>query len=148
MLAEVAASWTNVKRRPDPITSPFVRATTAAVSFAGRWVNSQDVREGDLVFLRGCGRTKVRRASTRDERTAVSNLTVRGLHTFAVGQSLVLVHNISGTTGNVDNTLRRLYQQQNDLLKWLRSHYAQHPDWVQKMKDLKAIRDLIMNYPR
>jgi RHS repeat-associated protein len=66
-------------------------------SLAGRWVNSHDLREGDVVFLRAGGRAMVRRIWQRHERTPVSNLTVRGLHTFAVGENQVLVHNTSGT---------------------------------------------------
>ncbi|MBX9624136.1 MAG: AbrB/MazE/SpoVT family DNA-binding domain-containing protein [Gemmataceae bacterium] len=39
----------------------------------------------------------VRRVRRRDARTAVCNLTVGGLHTFAVGTAQALVHNTSGT---------------------------------------------------
>ena len=39
-------------------------------------------------------------ALAHDERTAVCNLTVRGLHTFAVGRGQVLVHNASGSYEN------------------------------------------------
>ena len=77
---------------------------------AGRWVNSQDVREGDVVFLRGSGPLKVRRVSTRNERTAVCNLTVRGLHTFVVGKSQVLVHNTSGSFSAANNAASRAKQ--------------------------------------
>ncbi|MBX9624140.1 MAG: hypothetical protein K2X82_10055, partial [Gemmataceae bacterium] len=64
---------------------------------AGRWVNSHEVRAGDVVYLRGGGPAVVRRVRRRDARTAVCNLTVGGLHTFAVGTAQALVHNVSGT---------------------------------------------------
>jgi hypothetical protein len=68
-------------------------------SLSGRWVNSHDLREGDVVFLRGHGPVTVRRVMQRHEQTPVCNLTVQGLHTFAVGEMQVLVHNTSGTSG-------------------------------------------------
>jgi hypothetical protein len=66
-------------------------------SLPGRWVNSHDLREGDVVFLREHGPARIRRVIRRYERTPVSNLTVKELHTFAVGESQVVVHNTSGT---------------------------------------------------
>jgi RHS repeat-associated protein len=68
-------------------------------SLPGRWVNSHDLREGDVVFLRGRGPVTVRRIVQRHEQTPVCNLTVRDLHTFAVGLNQFLVHNVSGTGG-------------------------------------------------
>ncbi|MBX9624138.1 MAG: hypothetical protein K2X82_10045 [Gemmataceae bacterium] len=61
-------------------------------------MNSHEVRAGDVVYLRGGGPAVVRRVRRRDARTAVCNLTVGGLHTFAVGTAQALVHNTSGTT--------------------------------------------------
>lgn len=60
----------------------------------GRWVNSHDVKTGDVVFLKRHDRVEVRRTILRDERTQVCNLTVGELHNFAVGQCGFLVHNI------------------------------------------------------
>jgi RHS repeat-associated protein len=74
----------------------------------GRWVNSHEVRAGDVVFLREHGRAKVERVVLRDEQTPVCNLTVRNLHTFTVGQIGVLVHNTSGsslTLGEIEESL-------------------------------------------
>ena len=65
----------------------------------GRWVNSHDLREGDVIFLKGHGPVTVRRVMQRHEQTPVCNLTVEELHTFAVGEMQVLVHNASGTGG-------------------------------------------------
>jgi hypothetical protein len=68
-------------------------------SLAGRWVNSHDLRQGDVVFLRDGGAVAIRRVEQHPARTPVCNLTVPGLHTFAVGGQQALVHNTSGTTG-------------------------------------------------
>src|SRR6202043_2294503 len=68
-------------------------------SLPGRWVNSHDLREGDVVFLQGSGPVIVRRVRQRSEQTLVCNLTVPELHTFAVGEAQVLVHNSSGSGG-------------------------------------------------
>jgi hypothetical protein len=68
-------------------------------SLPGRWVNSHDLRKGDVVFLRGGGPVTVRRVVQRHGQTPVCNLTVQGLHTFAVGKIQALVHNASGTGG-------------------------------------------------
>jgi hypothetical protein len=68
-------------------------------SLSGRWVNSHDLRVGDVAFLRGSGPATVRRIWQRQVKTPVCNLTIRGLHSFAVGQNQVLVHNTSGTGG-------------------------------------------------
>ncbi len=70
-------------------------------SLPGRWVNSHEVREGDAVFLRGQGAATIRRVTLRPERMPVCNLTVEGLHSFAAGEAQALVHNVSGTPGNV-----------------------------------------------
>jgi hypothetical protein len=70
-------------------------------SLPGRWVNSHDLREGDVLFLRDRGRVTVRRVMQHHERRPVCNLTVEGLHTFAVGEMQVLVHN---TSGSIDPT--------------------------------------------
>lgn len=61
--------------------------------------NSHDLREGNVVFLRGSGIVTIRRVMQRHERTPVCNLTVKGLHTFALGQNQLMVHNTSGTRG-------------------------------------------------
>ena len=46
-----------------------------------------------MVFLRTNGPATVRRVRRHHEWTRTCNLTVRGLHTFAVGEAQVLVHN-------------------------------------------------------
>ncbi|MCC6126745.1 MAG: hypothetical protein IT426_17420 [Pirellulales bacterium] len=60
----------------------------------GRWVLSQELQAGDLIFcVDGRYRRIVRIEQRYESRIEVSNLTVRGHHTFAVGESPVLVHN-------------------------------------------------------
>lgn len=74
-------------------------------SLPGRWVNSHDLREGDIIVLKGRGPVTLRRVVQRHEQTPVCNLTVEELHTFAVGEMQVLVHNASGTAGGTRGTL-------------------------------------------
>jgi hypothetical protein len=69
------------------------------LALPGRWVNSHELRAGDVLVLHSGERTSVQRVSIRHERTLVYNLTVADLHTFAVGKASVLVHNISGSAG-------------------------------------------------
>ena len=64
---------------------------------AGRWVNSHEVRVGDAVYVRGHGPVMVVRVTQRRAQTPVCNLTVLGLHTFAVGEAQLLVHNTSAS---------------------------------------------------
>jgi len=66
-------------------------------SLPGRWVNSHDLRRGDVLFTRERGCVTVQRIWQREEHISVCNLTVRDLHNFAVGESEMLVHNGSGS---------------------------------------------------
>src|SRR5262249_46548041 len=68
-------------------------------ALAGRWVNSHDLRVGDVVFLRTHRPVTVRRVGQHNDQRPVCNLTIRGLHTFAVGEMQVLVHNTSASGG-------------------------------------------------
>jgi RHS repeat-associated protein/uncharacterized repeat protein (TIGR01451 family) len=61
----------------------------------GRWVDSKDLQEGDVLFLRSAGARDVRRVTQCRKRTPVCNLTVEELHNFAVGEARILVHNLS-----------------------------------------------------
>jgi hypothetical protein len=67
------------------------------LSLPGRWVNSHELRAGDVIWLRNGERARIVRLEQWYERTPVCNLTVRGLHTFAVGEAAVLVHNASAS---------------------------------------------------
>jgi hypothetical protein len=66
-------------------------------ALAGRWVNSHELRPGDVLVLRNGRSATVRAVTHANAQTRVCNLTVRGLHTFAVGDVGVLVHNTSGS---------------------------------------------------
>src|SRR5262249_37140031 len=63
----------------------------------GRWVSACDLRERDVLFLRTGKTASVRAVSQREDRTPVCNLTVGDLHSFAVGEAQVLVHNTPGS---------------------------------------------------
>jgi len=73
-------------------------------SLPGRWVNSHDVHEGDVVFLRDRGPVTVRRVMLYHQQRPVCNLTIQGLHTFAVGDIQLLVHNTSGSDATPTDT--------------------------------------------
>jgi hypothetical protein len=64
----------------------------------GRWVSSHELQAGDVVFTRAGKPARIVRLEQRFERLPVCNLTVGGLPNYAVGNSAVLVHNVSGTT--------------------------------------------------
>ena len=62
----------------------------------GRWVNSHELRAGDTIHLHDGTSARVSRIEQRYEPLLpVSNLTVRGFHTFFVGEASILVHNTS-----------------------------------------------------
>jgi hypothetical protein len=69
------------------------------LSLPGRWVNSHDLRAGDVLFLRSSKCAVVRAVRAVMRRQAVCNLTVRDWHSYAVGEAGVLVHNTSPTNG-------------------------------------------------
>jgi hypothetical protein len=59
----------------------------------GRWVDAGNLRVGDVLLLKPEGRTAITQLSIRHVRQKVYNFQVEGLHTYAVGNSQVLVHN-------------------------------------------------------
>ncbi|MFN9420198.1 MAG: hypothetical protein ACK578_22295, partial [Pirellula sp.] len=62
----------------------------------GRWVNSHELRAGDTIHLHDGTSARISRIEQRYESLLpVSNLTVRGFHTFFVGEASILVHNTS-----------------------------------------------------
>ena len=75
----------------------------------GRWVNSHELRAGDTIHLQNGTSARVTRIEQRYESLLpVSNLTVRGFHTFFVGKESILVHNISWceVRKSIENTYR------------------------------------------
>jgi hypothetical protein len=110
-------------------------------SLRGRWVNSHDLREGDVVFLRDAGPVAIRRVCQHDKLTPVCNLTIRGLHAFAVGEGQLLVHNTSGSE-NTPKWVWREYMSMKENYRILRDPNA--PEW---RKDL-AIQYLKESFER
>jgi hypothetical protein len=93
-------------------------------SLPGRWVDAFDVRVGDIVFLRGHGNSHVRSVSSALRRIKVCNLTVPELHTFAVGEMQLLVHNTCGAedwapghTGSPEESLEEHFQRHGQEVK-------------------------------
>jgi hypothetical protein len=64
------------------------------LSLEGRWVNSHELRVGDVVFDRSGNRVTIQKIEQRyEEKFPVSNLTIERLHNFSVGTRGILVHN-------------------------------------------------------
>ena len=154
-------SGADLEARPTP--RRLEATEDRGLSLPGRWVNSHDLCVGDVVFLR-TGEATIRRVSQCHRQTAVCNLTIRGLHTFAVGENQLLVHNTSGTRpydialagGKHAGTLRNysgrsageIEKGMNSLMARSREHAAYAadparyaPDWATRTPD--AQRDLI-----
>jgi hypothetical protein len=85
-----------------PPVSHLLPTEDRGQSLPGRWVNSHELMEHDIVFIRAGGPTSIRRVAHRQVNMSVCNLTIRGLHTFCVGTTQVLVHNESGTVGPIN----------------------------------------------
>ena len=82
-----------------PIPRQLDKAEDRGGALKGRWVNSHDVRPGDVIYLRNGTTRQVLRTEQRLVEQPVCNLTVRDLHSFAVGELQVLVHNTSDCVG-------------------------------------------------
>jgi hypothetical protein len=85
-----------------PPVSHLLPTEDRGQSLPGRWVNSHELMEHDIVFIRAGGPISVRRVTHRQVNMSVCTLTIRGLHTFCVGTTQVLVHNESGTVGPIN----------------------------------------------
>jgi hypothetical protein len=76
--------------RPPP---EHVNALEAQTQTPGRWVDARDLRVGDVLLLREARPARITELSRWVARSTVYNLHVAELHTYAVGQCQVLVHN-------------------------------------------------------
>lgn len=82
----------NLDDRPAP--KELEPSEDEGLSLSGRWVNSHDLRPGDVLFDRNGEKQYVIRIEQEFvSGFAIVNLTVEGDHTFAVGESGLLVHN-------------------------------------------------------
>lgn len=87
-------SGVNLKGRPIP--KELQPQEDEGLSVSGRWVNSHDLLVGDVVVCcDGTQRTVDSLVFSEVVDSPVYNLTVEGTHTFAVGASSVLVHNVA-----------------------------------------------------
>lgn len=100
-------------------------------SLPGRWVNSHDLREGNVVFVRGHRPIAIRRVMQCHERTQVCNLTVKVFHTFAVGERQVLVHNVSGSEQPIE--IHHNLPQAEDLVDWFKDAGLDIEDFTEPM---------------
>jgi Pretoxin HINT domain len=72
----------------------------------GRWVAMAALRAGDVVLAREGRVGRIIDIATRDQTAPVYNLEVAGLHSYAVGQAGVLVHNGDGEVYNTGRLAR------------------------------------------
>ena len=101
----------NLKERPD--CHELDPLEDQGQKLKGRWVNSHDLRAGDVVYDRNGLRQTVRQVSQiYDPEVPVSNLTIKGLHNYAVGHAGILVHNTATWCGEaVDQIAARITRQ-------------------------------------
>lgn len=79
--------------RPEPLDVPLAERQTGS---DGRWVAARDLRTGDLLMARDGSGAIVTGVSSQRRTLEVYNLTVENLHSYAVGESGLLVHNKGG----------------------------------------------------
>lgn len=70
----------------------------------GRWVKAEDLRAGDIVFQKDGGPATLQAVRLFQGRTEICNLTVRDLHTYAVGEAQLLAHNAACSEGKPPST--------------------------------------------
>ncbi|MCA9205598.1 MAG: hypothetical protein KDA59_21240 [Planctomycetales bacterium] len=84
----------------------------------GRWLNSQDLRPGDLLTTREGLRVTVVNVVLADAvAQPVCNLTVERYHTFAVGESAVLVHNESWCEAILNSQFAKEWEGKREALR-------------------------------
>jgi hypothetical protein len=87
--------------RPHP--RKFATDEDQSKALPGRWVNSHDLRVGDVMICKDGKQLAIRQISQRYEtHFLVSNLTIGDFHNYAVGTDSFLVHNESVCDEAVD----------------------------------------------
>ncbi len=90
-------------------------------SLAGRWVNSHDLQSGDILYDRDGSEQTVHRITTvSTPGIPVSNLTIDGLHSYAVGTAGLLVHNVSLCDAEIDLRVQEVVTNNKTLDEVLR----------------------------
>jgi hypothetical protein len=74
-------------------SSEHIPATPPDAQLPGRWVDAGNLRAGDVLLLKSGRQVTIKRLSLRQVRQKVYNFQVEEVHTYAVGNSQVLVHN-------------------------------------------------------
>ena len=82
----------NLSRRPRATDVPLAEQTRPS---RGQWVAARNLEAGDLVVLRTGGLSPIEVVTVRQTRQTVYNLRVADLHTYAVGEVGIAVHNKS-----------------------------------------------------
>jgi len=86
------ANGKDLDARPPPSDLP-VADRAAALRVGTRWVEARSLQVGDMLLLADGRRTVIDVLSRREDRARVYNLNVADVHTYAVSQLGVLVHN-------------------------------------------------------
>lgn len=86
------ASGSNLSERPAAHDVPAAERA-ATESRAGRWVEARSLLPGDLLVIRSGQMATVEEVAARRAKLKVYNLQVADLHTYAVGEAGIAVHN-------------------------------------------------------
>ncbi len=76
-----------------PRRSHILKASTSSPIVPGRWVDSHDLKVGDVLLLRGTRPARITEISLCPFAGKVYNFAVDSLHCYAVGATQILVHN-------------------------------------------------------
>ncbi len=91
-------SGQNLSQRPPAADVPETERAAIAQATSGRWVQAQHLQPGDLLLIRSGQTATVEEVSARRAKLKVYNLEVADVHTYAVGDAGVAVHNCKGET--------------------------------------------------
>jgi len=104
------------------------------LSLQGRWVNSHELRAGDVLIGRdGSPQIVLHIAQQYEELYPVSNLTIEENHTFAVGPDAILVHNTAGCPRAADMPTPFSHNHHTipkEIQKKLPKHLQKDPDII------------------
>jgi len=146
------AAGSNLSDRPAARDVPEAERA-AASSLSGRWVEARSLLPGDLLVVRSGQMATVEEIATRRTEQKVYNLQVADLHTYAVGELGIAVHNKAMQIAPVGRALPELVidgQKYPELAQniW-HAQEAGHPDVLTAGGNRVANRtDALRDVPR
>jgi len=122
------------------------------LSLQGRWVNSHELRAGDMLIGRdGSPQIVLHIAQQYEELYPVSNLTIEENHTFAVGPDAILVHNTAGCPraprGPLWTGTKSKTGVQN-ALGHFKKHGSEFPQYPNATQYAQGARNFVSNPPK